>query len=603
MSPTRWETCLNFLGTHCFVIFLILFILPPFVYPISFSKTYFDAGDLDILYEGDGKSSSISIELNLVGTPFRVGRAIYAESLHLWDSSTGILTDFTTSFSFTVATRGSDGFAFFLAPVGYKIPPNSAAENLGLFNITSRRGLPNNQIIFIEFDTMVNPEIDPPPPVKKHIGINNNSISSLAYASWNLEYNITQEVLIAYNSTTKDLVVVLSNESNSGSISLSHNINLMEALPEWITIGFSASTGNLALGLSFGFLYVKKKRSKNIDSHGNDLERETFPRRFHYQELVVATNSFANDRRLGQGGSGQVYKGILIDLCRLVAVKRIIAKSENSDRTFINEAKIISRLIHRNLVQFIGWCNEEDEILLVHEFMPNGSLDTHLFGNRRTLQWNLRYKIALGLASAMHYLHEDAEQCVIHRDIKSANVLLGRDFSTKLGDFGVAKLVDPLLRTQMNGVVGTYGYLAPEYFNHGKASKESDMYSFGVVALEIVCGRRTYLDNEGDHVPLLKWVWELYVAGDILNAADERLKMEFDESEMRCLLIVGLWCTHPNDRKRPKAGQVIKVLQLGAPLPELPHDMHENVVHPTHGGQANSIQSQPITSSLEKGGR
>ncbi|KAJ7958472.1 Lectin-like receptor kinase [Quillaja saponaria] len=428
----------------------------------------------------------------------------------------------------------------------------------------------------------------------------------------------------------------------------------MEALPERVTIGFSAATdfsrerhtihswefsstlnttgvsgssrkqrkqtivvvvvivavGSFILsivGASISWLFVKKRRIQNNDnseySESFDLEREALPKRFHYQELVVATNSFANNRSLGQGGSGQVYKGILTDLGRLVAVKRIIAKSENSDRTFINEAKIISRLIHRNLVQFIGWCNEEGEILLVYEFMPNGSLDTHLFGNRRTLQWNLRYKIALGLASAIHYLHEDAEQCVLHRDIKSANVLLDTDFSTKLGDFGVAKLVDPLLRTRMTGVVGTYGYLAPEYFNHGRASKESDIYSFGVVALEIACGRKTYLDNEGYHVPLVKWVWELYVAGDILNAADERLKMEFDESEMRCLLIVGLWCTHPNDRKRPKAGQVIKVLQLGAPLPELPHDMHENVVHPTHGGQANSIQSQPITSSLDNGGR
>ncbi|KAJ7966290.1 putative Kinase [Quillaja saponaria] len=352
----------------------------------------------------------------------------------------------------------------------------------------------------------------------------------------------------------------------------------MEALPEWVKIGFSAATGVFGerhtihtwefsstgvtssgrqkrkqtivvvvvvvrsfllavVGVSVCWFLVNNRRTKNIGSRENsanfELEREALPKRFHYQELVVATNDFADDRRLGQGGSGQVYKGILIGLGRVVAVKRIIAKSEVSERIFINEAKIISRLIHKNLVQFIGWCHEKGELLLVYEHMSNGSLDTHLFGNRITLQWNERYKIALGLASAIHYLHENAEQCVLHRDIKSANVLLDADFSTKLGDFGVAKLLDPLCSTQRTVLVGTYGYLAPEYLHHGRASKESDIFSFGVVALEIACGRRTYLDNEGYHVPLVRWIWELYEAGDILNAADERLNMNFDEMEMR----------------------------------------------------------------------
>ncbi|KAJ7966298.1 Lectin receptor kinase [Quillaja saponaria] len=614
---------------------------------------------------GDATPSLGTIELNKVDRWDRVGRASYFKPLHLWDSATGNLTDFTSRFSFTIdlqgglyfATQASDGLAFYLAPVGYQIPPNSAAENLGLFNSTTRGGVPSNQIVLVEFDTCQNPEFDP--PVGKHIGINNNSLSSLVYASWNLDYNKTQNVLITYNSTTKSLSLLWSDvyvpdfNFKGNTTSLSQNINLMEALPEWVQIGFSASTGYgerhtihswefsstmdselvsgsskkqkktllvvivvavcsfllVALGVSFSYLFVTKRKSKKIGSRGDyekfDLEREALPKRFHYQELLAATNGFANDRRLGQGGSGQVYKGILIDLGRLVAVKRIFPESENSERIFMNEAKIISRLIHRNLVQFIGWCHEKDELLLVYEYMPNGSLDTHLFGNRRTLQWNVKYKIALGLASALHYLHEDAEQCVIHRDIKSANVLLDIDFSPKLGDFGIAKLVDPLLKTQTTGVVGTFGYLAPEYLNHGRATKESDMFSFGVVALEIACGRRTYLDSEGNHVPLVKWVWEHYVAGDILTAADERLNMDFDESEMICLLIVGLWCTNPIDNERPKAGQVMKVLQLEAPLPELQapllelqHDMHDY-----KQALANSIQSAPITTSLDNGGR
>jgi len=205
------------------------------------------------------------------------------------------------------------------------------------------------------------------------------------------------------------------------------------------------------------------------------------------------------------------------------------------------------------------------------------------------------------VAATVRYLHEDAEQCVLHRDIKSANVLLDTDFSTKLGDFGMAKFVDPRLRTQMTAVVGTYGYLAPEYMNGGRASKQSDIYSFGVVALEIACGRRTYRDGEF-HVPLTKWVWQQYVEGNVMDVVDERLKKEFDVDEMRSLIIVELWCTNPNDKERPKAAQVIKVLQLEAPLPELPLDMHSL---DTHSQQINSesMQSLPFTNSFINVGR
>jgi serine/threonine protein kinase len=337
-------------------------------------------------------------------------------------------------------------------------------------------------------------------------------------------------------------------------------------------------------------MFVKKQIAKNIKGHENyfndaaavpsiirDLERLSLPRRFSYRELVAATIGFAEDRRLGQGGSGQVYRGIIPDLGCEVAVKRIFAESEHYEKVFINEVKIISRLIHKNLVQFIGWCHEQGECLLVYAYMPNSSLDAHLFGCRATLQWDLRYKIALGLASALHYLHEDAEQCVLHRDIKSANVMLDNGFSTKLGDFGIAKLVDPRLRTRTTGVAGTYGYMAPEYAFQGRASKESDMFSFGVVALEIACGRQTYQDGEY-HMPLFEWVWQFYLAGNVLDAADERLDMKFDPSEMECLLVVGLWCTHLNSKERPKAGQVMKVLLLESPLPQLPHDrnMHDH---------------------------
>ncbi|XP_030534642.2 L-type lectin-domain containing receptor kinase IX.1-like [Rhodamnia argentea] len=231
-------------------------------------------------------------------------------------------------------------------------------------------------------------------------------------------------------------------------------------------------------------------------------------------------------------------------------------------------------VIHRNLAQFIGWCQEEDEYLLVYEYLPNGSLDNHLFGSRKSLPWDVMYKIALGLALALNYLREEAEQCVLHREIKAANILLDTSFSTKLDDFGVAKLADPQFRTQMTDVVGTCGYLAPEYVTEGKATKEPDMFSFGVVALEIACGRRTYQEGEYQ-VPLYKWLWQLYQTGNMLEAAEETLNSSFDRKEMECLMMLGLWCEHPDPKRRPKAGQVIRFLQLEALVPEFPFDTYK----------------------------
>ncbi|KAM1088536.1 hypothetical protein ACFX19_016639 [Malus domestica] len=640
--------------TFCNICFVCLFIfinfLPIFSRrtnfkpPLSFVIPQFNFNTENILYEGDATPSSGMVELNTISQLFRVGRCTYSQPLHLWESASGSVADFTTHFTFMIDThnnsRWSDGFAFFLAPVGFQIPPNSAGGNLGLFNSSTNLLASKNQIVTVEFDSFPN-EWDPTGP---HVGINVNTISSIVSTSWDFSSNGRKvaNAWITYNATTNNLSVFWTYKENpnpafiDSTFSLSHSIDLREVLPEWVTIGFSAATGRapeqhvisswefnshldsdkiskktkdtrmkklliaatagitlLVLMLGVGLCrLVVTKRMRRIDglescskdvitSINKDLEKRAFPRRFAYKELVAATNGFASDGRLGQGGSGHVYKGMLQDLGCAIAVKRIFAKSDYYEKIFINEVKIISRLIHRNLVQFIGWCHEEGECLLVYAYMPNGSLDTHLFGSKTTLQWDSRYKIALGLASALHYLHEDAEQCVLHRDIKSANVLLNKDFGTKLGDFGIAKLVDPCSQTQTTGAVGTFGYIAPQYANGGKASRESDMFSFGVVALEIACGRMTYQDGEL-HVPLVSWVWQLYLAGNVLFAADERLDKKFDTNEMECLLVIGLWCTHPNSKSRPKAGQVMKVLQLEAPLPELPHDMHEYDHHLPH---------------------
>lgn len=627
--------------SESFFILTLLHLLLPSVCSLFFNKTYFYPNDADIAYQGDASAPSGAINLTKVDHPFLVGHAIYAQPVQLWNSSTGKATDFTTHFSLTINPRNSTlfsgGIAFFLAPFGFPLPPNSADGYLGLFNTSTFNTLAtNNQIVMVEFDTFSDKGWDPD---GQHVGINNNLIRSVTTFPWNATITSGEpaDVSISYNATTMNLSVSWTYKQNRASTgSLSYPIDLTKVLPEFVTIGFSAATGNnsenhiinswefssnldgrpfnesppvvshkkghfstaklvavivapifvlvLLVGLAW---WIVKTRFKKGDEQREDrrrvydglalnmdIQRGALPRQFSYQMLRTATNRFALDRRLGHGGSGHVYKGNLGNQGQVVAVKRIFAQHENSEKLFINEVKVISGLVHRNLVKFIGWCHERGEFMLVYEYMPNGSLDMHLFGNGRMLQWEARYSIALGLASALHYLHEDAGQCVLHRDIKSANILLDTDFSTKLGDFGVAKLVDPLLRTQKTGVVGTLGYLAPEYLNEGRASRESDMFSFGVVALEIACGRRTY-EVEEFQVPLIRWVWQLYHTGSVLSAADERLEGQFDHREMECLLIVGLWCTQSDKRERPKASQVIKVLRNEAPLPELPNNTQE----------------------------
>ncbi|XVF44889.1 hypothetical protein PTKIN_Ptkin02bG0159600 [Pterospermum kingtungense] len=429
------------------------------------------------------------------------------------------------------------------------------------------------------------------------------------------------------------------------SSSLSAQLDLSRYLPEWVTFGFSGATGDtyelhtiyswdfsssllvdkktippkpaptsspavnpkkksrtwvwVVLGIVGGIfalllvwlasLYRRifgKDHEDNDDATDDqeiddDFERGTGPRKFSYNELAHATDNFKHVRKLGQGGFGGVYKGFLRDSSSYVAIKKVSSESQQGKKEYASEVKIISRLRHRNLVQLIGWCHERKQLLLVYEFMPNGSLDSHLFTENSLLQWEDRYKIAQGLASGLLYLHEGWEQCVLHRDIKSSNVLLDSDFNVKLGDFGLARLVDHAKGSQTTVVAGTMGYMAPEYHLTGKASKQSDVYSFGVVALEIACGRKAIDPKAGeDRANLVNWVWELYGEGKLLEACDPRLCGEFAEQDMQQLMIVGLWCAHPDENSRPSMKQAIHVLNFEAPLPILPSKMPVPTYHP-----------------------
>ncbi|CAL5092464.1 unnamed protein product [Urochloa decumbens] len=282
-------------------------------------------------------------------------------------------------------------------------------------------------------------------------------------------------------------------------------------------------------------------RGRPVD---DDLEEGVIgPRRFSYDELAAATGDFSDDRRLGSGGFGSVYRGFLTDTNRDVAVKRVSETSRQGWKEFVSEVRIISQLRHRNLVQLIGWCHGgDDDLLLVYELMHNGSLDAHLYRSDNVLTWPVRYGIALGVGAALLYLHEGTEWRVVHRDIKPSNVMLDASFTAKLDDFGLARLIDDGRRSHTTGVAGTM-YMDPECFLFaGRASVEADVHSFAS-------------------------------GGSILDAADARLEGEFEDREMASTMLVGLWCAHPDRSLRPTIRQAVNVLRFEAPPPSLPAKM------------------------------
>ncbi|KAJ1264730.1 hypothetical protein BS78_08G023400 [Paspalum vaginatum] len=266
--------------------------------------------------------------------------------------------------------------------------------------------------------------------------------------------------------------------------------------------------------------------------------------------------------------------------------------SAQGRKEFEAEVRIISRLKHRNLVQLLGWCDSRNGLMLVYELVAQGSLDRHLYSrgdderSRPFLTWPQRYQIILGLGSALRYLHEEWDKCVVHGDIKPSNIMLDESHGTKLGDFGLARLVDHGAGWQTTkAVLGTAGYIDPELVNTRRPSTCSDVYSFGIVLLEIVCGQPPVVlaaeEGKADFV-LLKWVWSLYGRSASLEAVDERLlrgdnELHLHEQRMERVLAVGLWCAHPDQSERPSIGQAMHVLQSDdrSLLPPLPTQMYK----------------------------
>ncbi|CAL5096648.1 unnamed protein product [Urochloa decumbens] len=287
---------------------------------------------------------------------------------------------------------------------------------------------------------------------------------------------------------------------------------------------------------------------------------------FSYEELYQITDGFSAQKLLGEGGFGSVYKGRLPDGTD-VAIKRLKDGGGQGEREFQAEVEIISRVHHRHLVSLVGYCSSNNQRLLVYDFVPNNTLHYHLHGpGMPVLEWSTRIKIAAGAARGIAYLHEDCHPRIIHRDIKSSNILVDNNFEAKVADFGLARLALDAVTHVTTRVMGTFGYMAPEYASSGKLTERSDTFSFGVVLLELITGRKPVdaLRPLGDE-SLVEWARPLLSraldTGKLEGLVDPRLEKKLNEAEMFRMIEAAAACIRHSASRRPRMSQVVRVLE------------------------------------------
>ncbi|KAL4313309.1 hypothetical protein GQ457_01G042620 [Hibiscus cannabinus] len=296
---------------------------------------------------------------------------------------------------------------------------------------------------------------------------------------------------------------------------------------------------------------------------------------FDLSTIAAATNNFSTDNKLGQGGFGPVYKGVLFN-GKEIAVKRLSKHSGQGVQEFKNEIMLIAKLQHRNLVRMLGCCIEGEEKMLIYEFLHNKSLDSVIFDESKSslLDWKKRLEIICGIARGILYLHQDSRLRIIHRDLKASNVLLDATMNPKISDFGMARIFGgDQIEGSTNRVVGTYGYMSPEYAMHGHFSMKSDVYSFGVLLLEIVTGKKNnrYIPDSPS-LNLVGHVWELWKEGKAMQAVDSALDDSYPaDGIMKCIQI-GLLCVQEHATDRPMMSAVVFMLsnETTLPLPKHP---------------------------------
>jgi serine/threonine protein kinase len=534
------------------------------------------------------------------------------------------------------------GIAFFVA-ASNNFSDTMQGQYMGLVN-NYTNGKATNRFFAVELDTNQNNEFQDINNNHVGIDVNGlksvNSSSAGYYDSSNSNFhNLTlasyqvMQVWVEYDGHSKKIDVTLAPLNMAKPIKplLSTTYDLSRVLTDVVYVGFSSSTGSFisqqyVLGWSFSMNRPApaiditklpklphqgpKPRSKVLDivlpivsaafvivvgtiiillvqrrlkyaELREDWEVEFGPHRFSYKDLFRATEGFKDGNLLGIGGFGRVYKGVLPMSKLEIAAKRISHDSKQGMKEFVAEIVSIGRLQHRNLVQLHGYCRRKDELILVYEYMSNGSLDKYLYDHKKpTLSWAQRFKIIKGIASSLVYLHEEWEEVVVHRDIKPSNVLLDDEMNGRLGDFGLARLYAHDSGPQTTLVVGTIGYLAPELARTSKASTLTDVYSFGMFALEVTSGRKPiHQIMQDNQLLLVDWVLDCWHKGLLSDAVDIKLQGAYNVDEACLMLKLGLLCSHPFTNVRPSMRQVMQYLSGEMPLPELlPENMSVSIL-------------------------
>ncbi|KAL5840468.1 hypothetical protein ACOSQ4_013076 [Xanthoceras sorbifolium] len=338
-------------------------------------------------------------------------------------------------------------------------------------------------------------------------------------------------------------------------------------------------------------------------------ESQDFPM-FPLNLVLEATQHFSDENKLGEGGFGIVYKGILED-AKEIAVKRLSRASGQGLREFRNEVTLIAKLQHKNLVRVLGCCLEGSELLLIYEFMPNKSLDLNLFDTTRSmaLEWKTRINIINGIARGLLYLHEDSRLRIIHRDLKASNILLDYDMNPKISDFGMARIFGGNQNeANTNRVVGTYGYMAPEYAMEGLFSIKSDVFSFGVLLLEIISGKKNGRFYRSEHgLSLLNYAWKLWCEGEALELMDPVVMHSCDAVELMNCIHIGLLCVQEDPTNRPTMSSVVVMLasdSIQLPQPTQPAfsvgRVVENCAQSSSDGKVCSINEVTVSNVLPR---
>ncbi|XP_043810243.1 G-type lectin S-receptor-like serine/threonine-protein kinase LECRK3 [Manihot esculenta] len=331
----------------------------------------------------------------------------------------------------------------------------------------------------------------------------------------------------------------------------------------------AVSTLALLALVIFGILFYRYRvwNYKKVINHGNDeLLDDVILRSFTYDELKKATNKFEDE--IGRGAFGTVFRGVISNGNRVVAIKRLEKVVAEGEREFLNEMKVIGRTHHKNLVRLLGYCHDGTNRLLVYEYMCNGSLADFLFRSGQKPAWEERNEMALNIARGIVYLHEECETQIIHCDIKPENILMDEKESAKIADFGLSKLLMPNQSRTYTGIRGTRGYVAPEWHTNLPITVKVDVYSFGIMLLEIICCRRNVdMHVPDDQVVLANWVYDCFEANQLDQLIQDE---EVEESKLEKLVKVGLWCIQDEPSSRPSMKKVVLMLEGTIDTPDPP---------------------------------